>query len=372
MFVGITNTPRDYAWGSTAAIAELLGREPSGLPEAELWLGTHPGSPSRVAATGADLLTRLGSEPLPFLLKVLAAQSPLSLQVHPSARQAAAGFARESSQRPPIRPEHRNYQDPSHKPEVIFAVEPFHALCGFRDVGSVRSFLEPQGADPRVRPLLDRLTDPGSVREPFEWLIRGGPGVQELLVSLVEHPGAGPYWECVRSLAAAYPGDSGAAIAILLNLVELAPGEALFLRPGVIHAYLRGVGVELMSASDNVLRGGLTHKHVDVEEMLRVVDFRPSPAPYLVPERPAPGVSIFRPELPDFLLVVLDGEAVEATLRLDGSAIALCTSGEYEITGDGDVIRLERGEAAVATIDERTLALRGSGTLFLATVGAPG
>ena len=360
MFVAITNTPRDYAWGSATAIGELLGTPITGAPQAELWLGTHPGSPSQTTSGSlADVTT------LPFLLKVLAAAAPLSLQAHPTIAQAVEGFARENAAGVPLDAPNRNYKDELHKPEIIFALTPFRALCGFRPASETGAAIERLlGAAPGDAPLngwLDRLGDDNDIRTVFEWLLSRGPGVDELLVSLTAAAALvdGPHYTLIGELAAAYPGDPGIAISLMLNLAELQPGEVLFLPAGNIHAYVEGLGIELMAASDNVLRGGLTPKHVDVPELLGVLDFTPLPVPYLEPVSVA-GVDTYRP-LSDFALLHV---TEDATVTLSSEAIALCASGAFTL-GDYD---LPRGES-VYIADESTVTVRGSGELFIATRG---
>jgi mannose-6-phosphate isomerase len=386
MFVEITNTPRDYAWGSTTAIAELLGTAPSGRPEAELWLGDHPGSPARLVGcagkgVGAAIGTLTGtladveSERLPFLLKVLAAASPLSLQAHPNTAQAQAGFAAENAAGIPLDAPERNYKDPFHKPELIYALsDSFRALCGFRAVAETRTLLLPVSGDARITPLLDRLVGDSSLRATFEWLITRGDGVDELIAAVTEKAGEtsavddGAAWDTVRRLADSFPGDPGIAISLLMHTVTLTPGQALYLPAGNIHAYLEGLGIEVMASSDNVLRGGLTPKHVDVPELLKVLDFRPLPVPYLEPSWPQPGVAVFRPDVPDFVLTVVSPDAALAgvTLPLTGPAIALCTGGAVTLGGH----ELERGHAFYVA-DEPSLAVSGDGMLFIASTGAP-
>lgn len=370
MFVEITNTPRPYAWGATTAIAELLGHEPSGSPEAELWFGAHPGSPAHIV--GEETTLAEVAPGLPFLLKVLAAAEPLSLQAHPTPAQAVEGFARENAAGVPLDAPHRNYQDDRHKPEIIYALsEPFRALAGFRPVAETREVLAPVAADPRIVPLVSRLTRDEALAEVFDWLIRGGDDVVELVAALVEASATveGPSWQTVRTLAEHHPGDPGIAISLLLHTVELHPGEALFLPAGNIHAYLEGLGIELMAASDNVMRGGLTVKHVDVPELLRVLDFTPGDAPYLAPEQPEPGVRVFRPDVPDFVLTVVSPEAAThgVQVELAGDAIVLCTEGEVALE-NGPTIR--RGQAVFAR-EEPRIGLRGAGTAFVATTAAP-
>lgn len=370
MFVGITNAPRDYAWGSRSGIAGLLGTEPSGRPEAELWLGAHPGSPSQLVDGSGDLRSVVEGGRLPFLLKVLAAESPLSLQAHPTPEQARAGFERENAAGIPLDAPHRNYKDPSAKPELIVAVsETFDALCGFRPVAETQASLDRLGHGAALDGLRSRLTGDGSLPAVFEWLITRGDGVDELVATVGERAAGadGLEFETVLRLAQAYPGDPGIVLSLLLHRVRLARGEALYLPAGNIHAYLEGVGIELMAASDNVLRGGLTPKHVDVAELLSVLDFTPRPVPYLRPEEPAPGVRVFRPDVPDFALFELTLDGSEApTIPLPGPAIALCTGGAVLLSGVTDSAGLDRGDACFVS-DEPDVTVTGAGTLFLAT-----
>ena len=361
MIISISNTPRDYAWGSAGLISETLGRAPTKAIEAELWLGAHEGSPSRVVESDQTLIDVVGGR-LPFLLKVLAAGSPLSLQAHPTMAQAEAGFARENALGIPLDAPERNYKDAFHKPELIYALsDEFEALCGFRSAAGIRAVLD------RLGLVIDRLTDDSSLREVFEWLITRGPGVDELVAQASALPGDGTAeLATVRMLAEAYPGDPGIVISLMLNRVTLEKGEVLYLPAGNIHAYLKGVGIELMASSDNVLRGGPTPKHIDVPELLSVLDFTPVPVPYLAPEHPSPGVEVFRPDVPDFVLVTIEDEG---SYVLTGPAIALCTDGDLEIVGSGSAYNLSRGDAVYITPDEGALSFGGLGTVFLATTG---
>jgi len=395
----ITNNPRPYAWGSVTAIADLLGVPPTGEPQAELWLGAHPGSPSVDVATGAPLTDRYPAG-LPFLLKILAAASPLSLQAHPTMAQAVDGFARENAAGIPLESPTRNYKDALHKPEAIVALtDGFQALCGFRSVEAARSTLATLIADPLTPPtavdsvseFVTRLDSDSSLPEVFEWLISGGARsdaevdaevaaevtaeVTILVAAVAEYaqrgrtlPGdAGEHWRVVELLAAHYPGDAGIAISLLMNVVTLTAGEALFLPAGNIHSYVGGLGIEIMASSDNVLRGGLTPKHVDVDELLSVLDFEPVPIPYLVPESVADGVSIFDPGIGDFRLTVVTDRA---TLRLAGPAIALCTAGSFALTdaNEGQTAEIRRGQSFLADHSDE-LVIVGSGQLFIASAG---
>ena len=396
MFVRITNTPRPYAWGSSTAIAELLGTEPTGEPEAELWLGAHPGSPSVILDEGfpPDLAAWIADDPaaalgplassarLPFLLKILAAGSPLSLQAHPSPAQAVAGFARENALGIALDAPERNYRDAYPKPELIHALSPtFDALCGFRPVESARAivnaFLDADAgqADPHPQPLEDLLQSLHSEDAPrttFEWLLSNGAGVATLVALVTELAasvsGFPLEMSTVEELSVEYPGDPGIVISLLLNRVRLVQGEALYLPAGNIHAYLSGLGVELMTASDNVLRGGLTPKHVDVAELLKVLDFRTQPVPYLVPVVVSSSLELFRPDDAGvgFALARVTGDAV---LDVEGPAIALCTGGSFTLAGSVSTHPLRHGESVYITPEEARLAITGDGTLFVATTG---
>ncbi len=412
MFVRIGNTPRDYAWGSTTAIAELLGRAPSGAPEAELWLGAHPGSPSAILdpseTDGArDLAEWIEQEPrralgaggangeltrLPYLMKVLAAAGPLSLQAHPSAAQAREGFARENAMGLPLDSPDRNYKDPFHKPELIYALsESFDALSGYREPAVSAQVLEalvasaPDDERALVALLTARLLAGSAgtaLRESTAWLLSGDPEVQRLVDVVVaaaerfaDGVGAPDAVELasaadtVRLLARAFPGDPGIVLALLLNRTSLKRGEVLYLPAGNIHAYLHGLGVELMAASDNVLRGGLTAKRVDVPELLAVLDFSPFTVTPLPPASPAPGLAIYRPDVDDFALDVvhLDASVPSTVVALPGAATAVCTAGSVELRGAGTGIRLSRGEAVFVTPDEVEIRVSGEGTVFIAT-----
>lgn len=414
MFVRLGNTPRDYSWGSRTAIADLLGTVASGGPEAELWLGAHPGSPARILdphITGgaanvrewitADPEAALGeTTQLPFLLKVLAADGPLSLQAHPTLQRAIEGFALENAAGIPLDAPNRNYKDPLHKPEVIYALsERFEALCGFRPVAEIRSIMgvlqawDAASVTPAPRlfePVTEKFAPVGTenvLRALVEWLLSGGEEVASLVNHVVElvaartaheilaEADAAPFaasFETVRDLASSYPGDPGIVTSLLLNRVSLKAGEALYLPAGNIHAYLKGLGIEVMAASDNVLRGGLTPKYIDVPELLSVLTFESLPVPYLWPRYPARCVEEFRPDVPDFMLMRIKTDLNErASYRAAGAAIALCVSGSLELYGETSSSTINRGDALFITPDEGAITLTGEGIVFVAAPGSP-
>lgn len=402
MFLRIENVPRDYAWGSRTAIAEVLGREPSGSPEAELWLGAHPGSPSRIVhphhTDGAEHLAEwierdpesaLGDLPsLPFLLKLLAADSPLSLQAHPSLDRAREGFERENAAGIPVDAPHRNYKDPLHKPEAVVALsETFDALCGFRPIDESREIAhvlaeadrnDPTGEPEIIAPLVRRLNGDDPLRTTVGWLLGGGAEVDALVgrVTALVKAGTGlgsafaESFRTAQELARVYPGDPGIVISLLLNRVTLRRGEALYLPAGNVHAYLSGLAVEIMAASDNVLRGGLTPKHIDVGELVDVLEFTPVPVPRLEPRELEAGLAEFRPDVPDFVLVRAEPTSdISPTYEPDGPAIALCVAGSVQLKGERSSVEMLQGESVYIAPGEGRIRFTGVGTVFVAAPG---
>ncbi|MGN8027416.1 mannose-6-phosphate isomerase, class I [Microbacterium sp. 22242] len=377
LFVEIGNDPRDYAWGRVDGVAGVLGTEGSGGPEAELWLGAHPGSPTRAVAgepwgTLVDW-ERESGERLPFLLKILVAGSPLSLQAHPTPAQAAAGFADENARGVPLDAAHRNYKDPYAKPELIVALEDgFEALCGFRPVAETIAdvdVLAERAGSGALAPWRAVLSGQDGLREGFSWLLAGGPQVAATVQTLVAAAEGDDRFELITRLAAAYPGDPGIAVALMLRHVTLAAGESLWLPAGNIHAYLRGAGVELMGPSDNVLRGGLTPKHVDVAELERVLTFTASEDDHLVPVELGDAVRSYRPRIHasgagvPFELLAVTGDAEVA---LAGASIAIATDGSFTLVAEGSSAPVPRG-AAVFVSRAATVQITGSGRLWIAT-----
>jgi mannose-6-phosphate isomerase len=375
----LENSVQPYAWGSLTEIPRLLGLPVSGAPQAELWLGAHPSAPSTVsgrslediisqaptAMLGEDVERRFGPR-LPFLLKVLAASKPLSLQAHPSRLQAQEGFAKEEAAGVPRMAPSRNYRDPNHKPELICALTPFRALCGFRSIEATQTLLSGLGVRALV-PFIDALVS-GGLRALFERVMtvpldERATLVKSIVVACASHPPNGFAAECANAVALhqEYPGDVGVIGALLLNLVTLAPGEALALGAGNLHAYLEGTGVELMANSDNVLRGGLTPKHVDVPELLRVLDFTDGPVNRVVAE--GEPEAVYPTTFPDFRLSRLELKA-PLNLARKGPDLLLCLEGEVQVNG----LSLARGQSAFAAFHDGPLVFSGLGTVFRATV----
>ncbi len=400
---------RSYAWGSRTAIAEFTGKpSPTAHPEAELWFGAHPGDPAWLESdTGAhSLLEVIGSDPegqlgaaarerfgdaLPFLAKVLAADEPLSLQAHPSEAQAIEGFAREDQHGIPVNAPTRNYRDRSHKPELIVALGPFEALAGFRPAaGSVELMraLDVPALEPFIG-LLSGQADADGLRALFTtWITAPQPDLDHLVPTVLD--GAINYIrsgektfaaeaKTVLELGERYPGDAGVLAALLLNRISLAPGEGIYLPAGNLHSYLTGIGFEVMANSDNVLRGGLTPKHVDVPELLRVLDFTPTTDATISPRVVGDGFElVYDTPAPEFALSVLclDGERlghqVDAPSRHDGPQVLLCTEGSVVVQAKSNVLTLDRGSSAWVAADDGTIRLVAErrSKLFRATVGA--
>ncbi|MGP3735463.1 mannose-6-phosphate isomerase, class I [Streptomyces sp. GDS52] len=378
----LDNTIRPYAWGSTTAIAELLGVEPTGEPQAEMWLGAHPGAPSRTdrgtlaevidaapeRELGAASVAKFGPR-LPFLLKLLAAGGPLSLQVHPDLDQAKEGYADEERRGVPVTAPHRNYRDANHKPELVCALTDFDGLCGFRDPRQAAELLDALGVD-SLKPYVDLLRarpEDAALREVLTAILTADR--DEMTRTVTETAAAcerlggdhAPYAEIARH----YPGDPGVIAAMLLHHVRLQPGEALYLGAGVPHAYLNGLGVEIMANSDNVLRCGLTPKHVDVPELLRIVRFESRDPGVLRPEAAPDGEELYETPTDEFRLsrYVLPAGGTTHDLTLATPQILLCTAGsvragEHELS-PGTSVFVPAGEKADVS---------GTGTLFRATV----
>ncbi len=388
---------QEYEWGSKTFIPTLLGVEATGQPQAELWMGAHPSAPSLVELGGdrvslADLISsdpigvlgvssvRRFGEGLPFLMKVLSAAQPLSLQAHPSRERAIARFAEEDAagidRASPI----RSYRDANHKPELICALTEFEALCGFRSIDETLVILRSLSGSV-ASDLIDVLTDHDSLsglRNAVEDLLRGRLDIAPIVAAcresiadrspeVIEH--GGPFRWCA-ALAERYPGDAGAVISLLMNYVVLRPGEALSLPSGNLHAYLQGSGIELMANSDNVLRGGLTVKHIDVDELLAVVDWAPLIDPVVRPVVAA-GVATYPSPSDEFGLHRFNLESAPITVTVFGPELLLCLSGSATLEYESGVEQMVPGTTLFVAASTQSYALSGTGEVYRATLGAP-
>ena len=385
----LTSTVRHYPWGSRTVIPELLGQpSPADRQHAELWVGAHPGEPS-VLDDGRPLDKAIAAEPeallgtavaerfgarLPFLLKVLAADTPLSLQAHPTTEQAEAGYAAEEAAGIPHEDPTRTFKDPFHKPELILALTTFEALCGFRPLeGSLHCLAKLQV--PELKPTIAALAR-GGLRADVPQLLALDPERRVELVSAVAESASrfvaahdpefiNTYTWAAR-LAATYPGDPGVVLSLMCNHLKLAPGEAVFLPAGNLHAYLSGAGVEVMASSDNVLRGGLTGKHVDLAALMEVLDVTDGRIPVLQPV-PGPGGLRYPVPVEEFDLTRADvREVAPATLTTPGPQVVLCAEGSAVLASADGELTLHKGSSAFVPAGE-PLTARGHATLFRAT-----
>ena len=396
------NTVQPYAWGSRTAIAQLLGEpSPSSGPQAELWMGAHPSAPSvltrdgvtgtltaAIAAApalelGEPVAERFGGR-LPFLLKVLAAEKALSIQLHPTRAQAEEGFAREERAGVPRNARERVYVDDWPKPEILCALTPFEVLAGLRSATEAASVLEGLGV-----PELDKLVVPlranptpqavaDALTELLAWPREGRAQLAALVVeaAAVAAGKDGPFaaaYDAVVRMNIDHPHDIGLVASLLMNHRVIEPGQALYMGAGGVHAYIKGMGVELMANSDNVIRAGLTPKHIDVPELARVID--PEVEVPVVPARvQAPGIEVFDTEAPEFRLgrlSVADG----ATLTVPGDGgprLMLCTEGEASVSSGTEPdarLVLTRGQSCFLSAADTNVLLTGAGTFFLAETG---
>ncbi|TDD49573.1 mannose-6-phosphate isomerase, class I [Kribbella antibiotica] len=381
MVVRLQNTIRDYAWGSPTALAQLLGVEPDGKPQAEMWMGAHESAPS-VLPTGDslyDAVTAGASDVLgvetaerfegrfPFLAKLLAAGQPLSIQAHPSRAQAIDGYARDEAAGIPRNAPDRNYKDAWPKPEILIALEPFDALVGFRPLSSTVALLEalaPVGLDGLTQQLRD-----GKLQEAFTDFMSSDrdsirPVVAALGEACAQYAGAAFALEVetMAKLCADFPDDPGVLAALLLNRVRLDRFDAVYLPAGNVHAYLHGLGFEVMANSDNVLRGGLTSKYVDVPELVSVVDFEPLDNPVL-----SATDGVYETGCEYFAVRRVQLEGGEQTVTGVGPRIVCCVAGSVEVGAGGtyDGVTLSAGQSAFAGGPEGPCNLRGSGTAFV-------
>src|SRR4051812_22636742 len=364
----MTNAVRHYPWGSHTVIPELLGQpSPADQPHAELWMGAHPGEPS-VLSDGRSLDKAIAAEPdallgpavrerfgdrLPFLMKVLAADMPLSLQAHPTTAQAEAGFAAEEAAGIPVDDPTRTFKDPYHKPEILCAITPVEALCGFRPVEESLHCLAKLQL-PELKPTIASLAK-GGLRTAIPQLIALTERRRKSLVSAVAAKAqsfvdaADPEfintYRWAARLAEAYPGDPGVVISLMCNHLTLAPGEAVFLPAGNLHAYLSGAGVEVMASSDNVLRGGLTVKHVDLAALIEVLDFTDGRVPVIHPVL-GPGGLRYPVPVEDFDLTRVQLDDRSGSLTTRGPRVLFCTGGAAVLASPDAEVTLRQGQSA--------------------------
>lgn len=386
--IRVNGYPQHYEWGSRTLIPRFLGEPDSPIPVAELWFGSHPLGPA-AAGNGQNLRDLIEEDPrqtlgpstqyafgntLPFMMKLIAPAAPLSLQVHPRKSQAQSGYLREDAADIPLGAPHRIYRDANHKPELLYAIEEFVALVGFTVRRQARTNLE--GLDSPLAGKLSRrlLRATGrGVRPVVSWLLdpEYGPNGNEITEFARDcenrlNSGQSPcpaVDQTVANLAAAHPQDPGIAVAFLMNPVALKPGEAIFVPPGTLHSYQSGLGLELMANSDNVIRAGLTPKHIDREHLVEIGNFNAVPPIRVAPEHPLTQISRFYVPVEDFELTVVTLENETVPVGGTGPRLAICIDGEISIMTREREITLKRGECVFVPDAEGPTITSGTGTL---------
>ena len=391
------NTIQEYAWGSHTAIADLMGnKSPSAKPQAELWMGAHPKAPSLVKyddkwlslldlikqspkdILGKDIAAKFDNK-LPYLFKVLAASKPLSIQAHPSLKQAKEGFERENRLGIALDSPSRNYKDENHKPECICALTPFLALYGFRKISEIISLMEKicQKVLDKELNHLKRQPNSEGLKSFFHSLItmndrRKKQIIEYAITNAQKLSEDNPCFKWIFNLYKEYPDDMGIFAPILLNLISLKPGQALFLPSGELHAYLDGLGIELMANSDNVLRGGLTKKHIDVPELIRVLNFEEKEVDVLMPQKNKDCEGVYYSIAEEFILSVISNEKnISYTSPEKRSVeIILCADGKASVTdiSINENITLTRGTSVIIPSSVKKYKIEGKATLYKASV----
>ncbi|MDR2049804.1 MAG: mannose-6-phosphate isomerase, class I [Treponema sp.] len=390
----LDNRIKHYPWGSPEWIPRLVGKEnPEKTPWAELWMGTHSEGPSEIAGEKLTLEKLIACNPekflgtarnfgnLPFLLKILAAAHPLSIQAHPGLEDARRGWEAENKKGIGVSDPKRNYRDPNHKPEIICALSPFTAMAGFREIAEAETMISAFFSEETA--LRDRLCKAleNGYRAFFSAVF--GLGAEERRavtaagrkktgpLKAPNNPGSSGAFALCEKLARAYPDDPGILSPLYLNLVELQPFQAICLPAGILHSYVQGLGVECMANSDNVLRCGLTPKHIDMEELFRILRFEPCKPEIIRGEIPK-GKNHCRYQTPfkEFALLRLDPRGSGAELEEKGAAIAVVTQGEVTLSAGKDTLVLKQGESAFIPFrnNSETLVVRGNADLFAALI----
>jgi mannose-6-phosphate isomerase len=394
-FIQILQNPlRHYAWGSRTHIPALLGQDvPSAQPVAEMWMGAHPSAPSQ--AGDHDLLTEIKRDPegilgasiaakynsqLPFLFKLLAADIPLALQVHPNRQQAHTGFVRENQAGIPLYASNRNYKDQNHKPELLCAISDFWALNGFREIPQIIELLQRVKLTSLSGELRELELHPHSagLRNFFHTLMtlpgqRKTQIISELMQNSLTALQGLPELSWLLRIHALFPHDIGIICILMLNLIHLRPTEAMFCNAGELHSYLGGFGVELMANSDNVIRGGCTIKHVDIDEMMSILNFTHRSIPHIYPEYLQENECVYRTEAKEFMLssILVNRKQPWISPPKRGIEIIICLEGQADIsTADAPeyTTTLRSGVSAVIPAQTGGYAIQGHASLYKAAV----
>lgn len=370
MLVRISGEEKNYPWGSKNLIQDHFGIGTANQPVAEIWFGTHEGGQSKPLGSGQNLSDAIGSK-LSFLVKFLAADSPLSIQVHPNALQAKAGFARENAAGISLTAPERNYKDDSHKPEILIAQTEFEALCGFRPRAQLLEiFLAFSESEARFGELAALTATDATLEEIFVELLED-QALAERFSSTVEALETDSLAQQARALVVGlltkYPGDTGALVALSLNHVKLSPGQAIYLPAGNLHAYLSGLGLEVMAASDNVIRGGLTSKHIDKAELRQITDFTELAQPVVAPRKLAEGLVEYPVSASEFRVyrAQVTGSNLLADMDLPAGAVVVCASGEVAISTSLEEREVLKKGEVVFVSEAKKFSLSGSGDAFV-------
>ncbi|MCM7530697.1 mannose-6-phosphate isomerase [Enterobacter quasiroggenkampii] len=381
----LINSVQNYAWGSKTALTDLYGiANPNNLPMAELWMGAHPKSSSKIedasgqvrslrdvieankaALLGDKVAQRFGE--LPFLFKVLCADQPLSIQVHPNKQASEIGFAKENAAGIPLDAAERNYKDPNHKPELVFALTPFLAMNAFREFSEIISLLQPvAGAHNAIAHFLEN-PNADALSQLFASLLNMQGEEKSHALAVLKaalDSQQGEPWETIRLISEFYPDDSGLFSPLLLNVVKLNPGEAMFLFAETPHAYLQGVALEVMANSDNVLRAGLTPKYIDIPELVANVKFVAKPAAELLTQPVKNGAELDFPiPVDDFAFSLHDLSGAETSVAQESAAILFCVEGEATLHKGEQRLVLKPGESAFVAANESPVSVSGTGRL---------
>ncbi len=370
MLVRISGEVKNFPWGSKHLIQDQLGLGPTNREVAEVWFGTHAGGQSKLLSSGQNLSEAIGSK-LSFLVKFLAADSPLSIQVHPNSLQAKEGFAKENAAGIDLADPKRNYKDDSHKPEILIALSAFEALCGFRPRAQILEiFLAFSESEARFGELAALAATDASLEEIFSELLEDS-ALAGRFASSVAGLDIDSISEQARLLVVVlldkYPGETGALVSLLLNFIHLAPGEAIYLPAGNLHAYLSGLGLEVMAASDNVIRGGLTSKHIDKAELRNITDFSELAEPKVYLKKLAEGLVEYPVSASEFRVyrAQISGSNLLADIDLPAAAVIVCVSGEIAVgTSQEEREVLKKGEVVFVS-EAKKFSLSGSGEAFV-------
>lgn len=378
------NGIQHYAWGSHSALTELYGiANPDNKPMAEMWMGAHPLCSSQITINGKSQSLReviahnpealLGSKvnarfgELPFLFKVLCAAQPLSIQVHPSKAAAEIGFAKENIAGIPLTAAERNYKDPNHKPELVFAITVYDALNGFREFAEIASLLKPVAdAHPAIANFIQR-PDAEHLSRLFATLLSLNGAEKTHALGVLKSALAqqqGEPWQTISHIMAEYPDDNGLFSPLMLNVVRLQPGEAMFLYSETPHAYLQGTGLEVMANSDNVLRAGLTPKYIDIPELLANVRFEPKPANSLLMQpQQTDGMTVYPIPVDDFAFALHPLSDKPQTLDQSSAAVVFCVKGHATLQKGQQIVQLAAGESCFISAEESPVLATGDGQL---------